>query len=218
MQRAHLERANVDVAKRSLGKRPPKLGEQAGFETTGVREGRPRTRARAVVPRMQALLAEAESSHCTSSTATRSGPSAASARNALSTATPTACGSGGGPSSSSSTSARARARRCGSGSGARASSRTGSRRSPSPEKENVVSLSAGRALSTRTLLFRLRDALGPERRLPHAGLALKHESRRAVGDARDEISDGRQLGVPANDDPRHSSNRTPVRTLSNSRR
>ena len=62
---------------------------------------------------------EAESSHCTSSTETRSDRASASARSAFSSATPTACGSGVGPSSSSSTSARESARLCPAGRGAR---------------------------------------------------------------------------------------------------
>ena len=47
------------------------------------------------------------------------------------------------------------------------------------------------------------DGGTPERRLPHAGLSLEHEPDGPAGDARDEVPQGGQLGVPPDDDLRH---------------
>ena len=95
-----------------------------------------------------------------------------------------------------------------SGKGASASSRTGSRRSPRPEKLRAVSLSAGCGLQDAQprRLCRL-DSGAPERRLPHPGLALENQRRRSVGDAGDEVPDGRKLGVPPYD---HSGHGPPI--------
>ena len=50
----------------------------------------------------------------------------------------------------------------------------------------------------------------PEGGLSDSGLAFEDERRRSVGDAGDEITDGRELGVPADDAVGHASDRTPA--------
>ena len=86
-------------------------------------------RRRSAKPRASA---DGESSHWTSSTATRTGPDRARPRSALRSATATVRGSGAGPSGSSRRSATRSARRWGAERDARASSSTPSKRSPIP--------------------------------------------------------------------------------------
>ena len=93
-------------------------------------------------------VAEAGSSHCTSSTATSTGARAASARSPLRTPSPIACGSGGSPAGSRRNSATSRALRCGPGKPASASSATPSNRSISAVKDSCASRSPGEADKT----------------------------------------------------------------------
>ncbi len=144
--------------------------------------------------------AEAGSSHWTSSIATTTGRSSASARNALRSARPIACGSGGGPSSSSRTSASESARLWPAGRAASASSSTVSRRSPMPENDSAVSLSAGRATRMRNaMVARLIETGLPEGGLPDPGFAFERERQGTLGDAGHEPAYGRELGVPSHD-------------------
>ncbi len=52
-------------------------------------------------------------------------------------------------------------------------------------------------------LLRVLDPGAPERRLPHSCFSLEHECGRLVRDSRDEVPQGRQLGVPSCDDLDH---------------
>ena len=85
------------------------------------------------------------------------------------------------------------------GSGSSASSSTGSSRSPMPANESAVSLSAGAPEDAERALLRVLDTGVPERRLPHARLAVEHKRHRALGDAGDEAVDRGELGVPSHD-------------------
>ena len=124
--------------------------------------------------------ADAVSSHCTSSTATRTGRSRASRRSSPSSATPSARSSGGAALGGSSSSATRSASACGRGSSPIASCGDPSRRSPSPAKASCASASAGRAWSTTPAApLRLLDAGQPQRRLADPGLALEQQRRRA---------------------------------------
>ena len=144
--------------------------------------------------------AEAGSSHWTSSTATTTGRSSASARNAVKSARPIACGSGGGPSSSPRTSARESARLCAAGRAASASSSTVSRRSPMPENDSAVSLSAGRAARMRNPRSPASSRPAcPEGGLSDAGVAFERERHGTLGDAGHETAKGRKLDVPSHD-------------------
>ena len=96
------------------------------------------------------VRADAASSHCTSSTATRTGPSAATMRSAPRNAAATARSSGATPSASSTSKDTARARRCGAGSRTRTSSRSSRKRSARPANARRTSALPGRVASTRT--------------------------------------------------------------------
>ena len=54
-----------------------------------------------------------------------------------------------------------------------------------------------------TGVFRVLDRGAPEGRLPHSRFSLEHECGRLVRDSRDEVPQGRQLGVPSCDDLDH---------------
>ena len=89
------------------------------------------------------------SSHWTSSTATRTGCSAASARSTPRNATPSTPGSSFSTPGSSRSSATANARRCGTGSDSVTAPRASPRRSRNDANENRVSASTGLHESTR---------------------------------------------------------------------
>ena len=73
------------------------------------------------------------------------------------------------------------------------------------EAERRLALGRQRPQHPETSLLGLDDRCRPERGLPHAGLAFEDERHRSVGDAGDEVIDGGELGVPADDDVGHAS-------------
>jgi hypothetical protein len=113
-------------------------GRQAVRRATGSRSRRRSAYAR--------VSRDGGSSHCVSSSATISGPSAASERSTSRVARPSARASGASLSSGVSSSATSRACRLG-GESASSRSSVGARRSPSAEKDSSRSASAGRAFS-----------------------------------------------------------------------
>ena len=197
MQRTEIERARPStVVKRPSGKRPSELVDErrsrAPTGATGARRpapraaASPRTRGPPKTPR-----------RATGRRPPRRRPAAARPARAAhpSSATPTACGSGGGPSSSSSTSARESARLCPAGSGCQRLVEHGIEQvADAGERERRLALGRHGLEHAEPLRLRLRDAGAPERRLPHAGLALEHERGGGVGDAGDEAVEGGELG------------------------
>jgi hypothetical protein len=71
------------------------------------------------------------------------------------------------------------------------------------ETERRLTLRRLRLKHAESSRSRQIDALTPQRRLSHARLALEHERRCSVRETGNEVTQGRELGVPAHDDFSH---------------
>src|SRR6266581_3141169 len=78
------------------------------------------------------------------------------------------------------------------------------------ERERGLAFGGSRSQHAETLRLRFGGARLPERRLPDPRLAFEHQCRGSAGDARNEVAENTELGIPANDSCHLSTDRTPA--------